>query len=97
MIRVPFSEPPSTIRQEPSALCRSLSDAFSRRGASACEVSVCSIVGGRGRLGRFRNLLAAPETVESGSGRSPHPPVGTIKNLPGLVDCCTGSGRLSLL
>jgi hypothetical protein len=36
---VPFSDPPSTIRKEPSALCRSLSDEQSRPGADETELS----------------------------------------------------------
>src|SRR5215813_522542 len=64
MMRVPFSEPRITIRQDPSPLCRSLSDEFSGVGVDATEVSAsCCIekMDGRRRFGHFRNGLAAPE------------------------------------
>src|SRR5215468_3743594 len=73
MTRVSFSELPSTIRHAPRALCRSLSEEHSRPGAIETEVSEYSILGGRGRPGRFRNWFAAPEP---GSGPSSHPPLG---------------------
>src|SRR5215472_16117634 len=73
MTQVPFSEPPNTIRQQPSALCRSLSDEYSKLGVGETEVSEHFILRSRGRSGRFRNRFAVTGT---GSGPSSHPALG---------------------
>src|ERR1700745_3130185 len=43
MTRVPLSELPSTIRQQPSALCKSLSDELSERRASVSKALASSV------------------------------------------------------
>src|SRR4029077_17086912 len=43
MTRVPLSELPSTIRQDPSALCKSLSDELSGRGVSVSKALASSV------------------------------------------------------
>src|SRR5580700_2714992 len=43
MTRVPLSELPSTIRQEPSALCKSLSDELSGCGVSVSKALASSV------------------------------------------------------
>src|SRR4029077_20689532 len=70
--RVPFSEPPTTRRHEPSALCRSLSDEFCAPGASKTELSVYSIKeSGDEVLNNNRTCICAGAGGLCGAGKTP--------------------------
>src|SRR4029077_19746994 len=79
MTRVPFSEPPSTIRHEPSALCKSLSDESPARGVSRSGVSIHSIEQANGEAPHVTHSISRSQPYRCYRGEAARVGLGTPK------------------